>query len=185
MIFRSESLEQVGHRKAASLLGVSHLHKGGTPGRTPESRANTGGVPVTPPSGPLRVRVRVRIRVHTHKVLGRTVGHSKDWRGFPVSYLFEKVGHHGKNVGHRWGGGIMSQSLRDEMPGVAAFIDDLRSAFGKDEINDQVRAGLKGKPTFHATENGYEIGTPFKPEQGIKLSETIVGPMALKKRGAP
>lgn len=75
----------------------------------------------------------------------------------------------------------MSQSLRDEMPGVAAFIDDLRSAFGKDEINDQVRAGLKGKPTFHATENGYEIGTPFKPEHGIKLSETIVGPMALQK----
>lgn len=41
----------------------------------------------------------------------------------------------------------------------AAFIDALRDAFGRDEIDRQVRAGLAGEPTFYAQENGHELGT--------------------------
>jgi hypothetical protein len=39
-------------------------------------------------------------------------------------------------------------SLRDELPDVARWIDWLRSVVGKDEINGQIRKGMKGEPTF-------------------------------------
>lgn len=78
----------------------------------------------------------------------------------------------------------MSKSLRDQMPLITAFIDDYRDAFGKDFIDESIRDGLKGKPTFHATENGHEIGTRGNFAPGVPMSETLVGPMALKKRGA-
>lgn len=54
----------------------------------------------------------------------------------------------------------MAISLREQMPQVAAIIDDLRKAFGEDCINSAIRAGIKGKPSFYATENGHTIGTP-------------------------
>ena len=52
-------------------------------------------------------------------------------------------------------------SLRDEMPLVTEFIDDLRSAFGAGEIDGAIRAGLKGRPFFWAHEGGHELGTPL------------------------
>lgn len=48
------------------------------------------------------------------------------------------------------------------MPGTAAFIDAMREAFGADMINDQIRKGMKGEPTFYASENGHELGTPWQ-----------------------
>jgi hypothetical protein len=56
----------------------------------------------------------------------------------------------------------MSKSLRTQMPNVAAFVDGLRSAFGKDSIDGQIRKGMAGEPTFYAYENGHEIGTPLE-----------------------
>ena len=56
-------------------------------------------------------------------------------------------------------------SMRDKMPGVSAFIDAMREAFGKEEIDKQIRAGLKGEPVFYARENGYVLGTPFVQEK--------------------
>ncbi|MCE2660751.1 MAG: hypothetical protein LW854_21310 [Rubrivivax sp.] len=54
-------------------------------------------------------------------------------------------------------------SLRHEMPHTAAFIDELRAAFGAEGIDAAIRAGLKGEPDrFHATEAGREVGTPFR-----------------------
>ena len=50
-------------------------------------------------------------------------------------------------------------NLREQMPLVTAFIDDLREAFGAEMINGQIRKGMKGEPTFWASENGHEIGT--------------------------
>lgn len=50
-------------------------------------------------------------------------------------------------------------SLRETMPETAAWIDALREAFGADSINDSIRRGLKGEPTFWASEGGTEIGT--------------------------
>lgn len=49
-------------------------------------------------------------------------------------------------------------SLRTEMPTVAGWIDDLRAAFGAEQINAAIRAGLDGQPTFWASENGREVG---------------------------
>ncbi|WP_199710602.1 hypothetical protein [Noviherbaspirillum cavernae] len=45
------------------------------------------------------------------------------------------------------------------MPLTAAFLDDLRAAFGKEAIDAQIRRGLKGEPTFWARENGHRLGT--------------------------
>ena len=52
-----------------------------------------------------------------------------------------------------------SGDLRDKMPQTAKWIDELREAFGKEEIDAQIRKGMKGEPTFWAKENGIEIGT--------------------------
>lgn len=75
----------------------------------------------------------------------------------------------------------MSKPLRAAMPLVTAFIDDYRDVFGPDLVDPSIRAGMQGIPLFHAKENGHELGTPSNM-QGIKCSETLVGPMALKKR---
>lgn len=53
----------------------------------------------------------------------------------------------------------MSGSLRETMPTVAGWIDDLRAAFGKELIDLQIRRGLKGEGTFYARENDVEVGS--------------------------
>ena len=49
------------------------------------------------------------------------------------------------------------------MPGVAEFVDAMRAAFGKDEIDAQIRLGMAGHGTFWARENGIEVGS--RPRQ--------------------
>lgn len=62
----------------------------------------------------------------------------------------------------------MTKPLRQTMPTVAAFIDDLREAFGAQIINDSIRAGINGQPAFWARENGHEIGTrPTDPAHSV------------------
>lgn len=75
------------------------------------------------------------------------------------------------------------RSLRDQMPSVTAFVDDLREAFGRDQIDAVIRSGMRGNPVFHATENGHEIGTPLPEADGVKLSETVVGRIFPEKKG--
>lgn len=65
---------------------------------------------------------------------------------------------------------MSGKSLRDQMPLVTAFIDECRDVFGEQSINQSIRAGIDGQPTFWARENGIEIGTlpvhsPFKSNQ--------------------
>lgn len=52
-------------------------------------------------------------------------------------------------------------SLRESMPQVAAWIDELREAFGTEAIDRSIRAGLRGEVGFIASENGQVVGTPF------------------------
>ena len=59
-------------------------------------------------------------------------------------------------------------SLRKEMPETAAFIDAIRSVFGKEMVNDAIRAGIGGAGTFYASENGTEIGSRPAPA-GLSL----------------
>ncbi len=53
------------------------------------------------------------------------------------------------------------------MPKVTAFIDDLRSAFGVDEIDNVIRRGLhadcKPEQRFFAAEAGHEMGRRYVP----------------------
>ena len=50
-------------------------------------------------------------------------------------------------------------NMREAMPETAAFIDAMRAAFGEACVNESIRNGMKGFPTFHACENGHEVGT--------------------------
>lgn len=61
-------------------------------------------------------------------------------------------------------------NLRAEMPQIAAFIDDLRAAFGADAINPQIKKGMSGLPGFfYASENGHHVGTPMPPDNPAKV----------------
>lgn len=65
----------------------------------------------------------------------------------------------------------MSQNLRAEMPTVAAWIDQLREAFGADQVNPSIKAGINGQPTFWAKENGQEVGTPQPTPKNATASD--------------
>ncbi|WP_057292873.1 hypothetical protein [Noviherbaspirillum sp. Root189] len=75
-------------------------------------------------------------------------------------------------------------TLRDEMPMVAGFIDDLRAAFGKEMIDGQIRKGMRGEPVFHAVENGHEIGTPIEHGQRIGTDPVTGCSVDLDKEGS-
>lgn len=45
-------------------------------------------------------------------------------------------------------------SMRELMPQTAAWIDELREAFGREAIDRIVRAGMQGKGCFWAQEEG-------------------------------
>lgn len=63
--------------------------------------------------------------------------------------------------------------MRQAMPTVAGWIDNLRAAFGADMIDAAIRAGIAGQDTFHAIENGHEVGTPipYNPTKAVRLSD--------------
>lgn len=65
--------------------------------------------------------------------------------------------------------------LRQAMPTVAGWIDELRAAFGARAIDAAIRAGLDGQPTFHAREAGHEVGTPipYDPDKAVSLATLI------------
>lgn len=64
----------------------------------------------------------------------------------------------------------MTKPMRQQMPGVTAFIDDMRLHFGAADIDAQIRAGIRdGLPTFWARENGIEVGTKA-PIPGVAFS---------------
>jgi hypothetical protein len=65
--------------------------------------------------------------------------------------------------------------LRQAMPTVAGWIDELRAAFGAQAIDAAIRAGLDGQPTFHAREAGHEVGTPipYDPDKAVSLATLI------------
>ena len=50
--------------------------------------------------------------------------------------------------------------MRDKMPVVAAWIDDLRKGFGAEYIDSIIKAAVHGAPVFFASENGHTVGTP-------------------------
>ena len=49
------------------------------------------------------------------------------------------------------------------MPEIAAFVAQMKSAFGEPEIDEAIRRGKAGEPTFYAAENGHTVGTASRP----------------------
>ena len=68
------------------------------------------------------------------------------------------------------------------MPVTAAFIDQLRDAFGADAINRQIKAGINGVETFFAAENGVEIGSRPAPGISINMRDAASSSFARKVR---
>lgn len=73
-------------------------------------------------------------------------------------------------------------SLREAMPLTAAFIDEMREAFGADMIDAQIRQGIAGEPGFWASENGQAIGCK-SPSEGcvITADQMVLIPREEKK----
>lgn len=60
-------------------------------------------------------------------------------------------------------------SLRETMPLVTEFIDEMRVAFGVDVINRAIKNGMAGGCDFYASENGQEVGNKL-PDSGYWVS---------------
>ncbi len=62
-------------------------------------------------------------------------------------------------------------SLRDVMPTTAAWVDQLRQAFGAEMIDGQIRKAVKGEPDcFFAEEGGHTVGTQLSKRQSFEVN---------------
>lgn len=84
----------------------------------------------------------------------------------------------------------MSGSMRDQMPVCSAFVDALREAFGKEEIDNVIRRGLRPdcKPEHRVffSEHGVTLGQPApEPVNAVSAADMVIGPQATitTKRG--
>lgn len=68
------------------------------------------------------------------------------------------------------------QRKRDAMPSTAAFLEQMKEAFGADDIEAAIKAAKDGQPTFYARENGIEYGT--------RMPGTAVEPVLPIQEGA-
>ncbi len=72
-------------------------------------------------------------------------------------------------------------NMRESMPKVAAWIDDLRSAFGAEDINAAMRFRMAGQPSFYASEGGHQVGTPPADAQGeVSAAQMVITPKEKK-----
>lgn len=53
------------------------------------------------------------------------------------------------------------------MPEIAAFVADMKAAFGEREIDEAIRRGRAGQPTFFGCENGRSVGTASPAEMDV------------------
>ena len=88
-----------------------------------------------------------------------------------------------RNTKNKPGTQQMTKPLRQAMPTVAAWIDELRDAFGTETVNASIKAEMEGQQTFYASENGQQVGTqlPYCAEKSVKLSDIHIGPMVASK----
>lgn len=75
----------------------------------------------------------------------------------------------------------MSGGLRDKMPFCSACVDSLREVFGKDEIDNVIRRGLRPdcKPEHRVffAEAGFSLGQrPSELDSAVSVAEMVVGP---------
>ncbi|MBU7438892.1 hypothetical protein [Paraburkholderia fungorum] len=60
------------------------------------------------------------------------------------------------------------------MPEMAAFMAKLRSAFGDETVDEAVRRGKAGEPTFYACENGNSVGTASSATGSVWLVDSTI-----------
>lgn len=70
--------------------------------------------------------------------------------------------------------------MRDRMPECAAFLDELRRVFGKDEVDGWIRVGLK-RGTFYASENGHTVGVE-QDHSGYRVAACIPEPVKQERK---
>ena len=65
------------------------------------------------------------------------------------------------------------------MPRCAAFVDELREAFGAAEINDVIKRGLRPecdpKHRVRFSEAGYVLGLPTLDVGGLTVAQMVIG----------
>jgi hypothetical protein len=55
-----------------------------------------------------------------------------------------------------------NKPMREVMPDIAEWIDQLRAGFGKESIDKQIKLGMQGCPNcFYVKQGDIELGTPF------------------------
>lgn len=59
------------------------------------------------------------------------------------------------------------------MPEIAAFVAELKAVFGEQDIDEAVRRGKTGEPTFHAQENGRAVGTAPLTENVWRVDRAV------------
>ncbi len=69
---------------------------------------------------------------------------------------------------------MAEKPLRQSMPTVAAWIDELREAFGAESINSAIRNGVAGGTHFYAEENGQTIGCEAMPGSHVVSAADMV-----------
>jgi hypothetical protein len=67
-----------------------------------------------------------------------------------------------------------AKPLRQTMPTTAAWVDELREAFGADAINPAIRNGVAGGAAFYATEGGHTIGSESMPGRHVVSAAHMV-----------
>lgn len=77
----------------------------------------------------------------------------------------------------------MGISLRTEMPTTAAWIDELRAAFGADQINPSIKSGMAGGSAFYASENSYVLGKQ-DALPGVSLADMVLSPTTTPENAA-
>lgn len=60
------------------------------------------------------------------------------------------------------GDGAPKRTVKDQMPLTHGWLNEQRERFGRQHVNNAVRAGLAGERNqFYAVEAGHVLGTPF------------------------
>lgn len=62
---------------------------------------------------------------------------------------------------------LARKTVSNPMPEIAAFVADMKAAFGEEEIDEAIRRGRAGEPTFYACENGRAVGTAGPAETNV------------------
>lgn len=53
------------------------------------------------------------------------------------------------------------------MPEIAAFVAEMKAAFGEPEIDEAICRSRAEEPTFYACENGRTVGTPAPTQANV------------------